>query len=89
MSKPKPSRSNHAVSLTNGTTISRLFFLFSQLPRLVYALPVFNRAHHESILHNDIVNASENMTPEQFYINLAVSAVLVLLGGVFAGVTLG
>lgn len=89
MSKPKPSRSNHAVSLTNGTTISRLFFLFSQLPRLVYALPVFNRAHHESILHNDIVNASENMTPEQFYINLAVSAVLVLLGGVFAGLTLG
>lgn len=89
MSKPKPSRSNNAVSLTNGTTISRLFFLFSQLPRLVYALPVFNRAHHESILHNDIVNASENMTPEQFYINLAVSAVLVLLGGVFAGLTLG
>lgn len=89
MSKPKPSRSNHAVSLTNGTTISRLFFLFSQLPRIVYALPVFNRAHHEPIHSHDVAKVAEKMTPEQFYINLAVSAVLVLLGGVFAGLTLG
>lgn len=89
MPKPKPSRSNNAVSLTNGTTISRLFFLFSQLPRLVYALPVFARSNDESLLHNDVAEILENMTPEQFYMNLLVSAALVLLGGVFAGLTLG
>lgn len=92
MSKNKlSSRSNHAVSLTSGSTgtsLSKLFFLFSFLPKIIHALPIFNRGQHDSLDHNDIFE-SQNMSPEQFYVNLFTSIFLVLAGGVFAGLTLG
>lgn len=79
MSK-KSSRSHNALSLTGGTTASKLVFAISQITRLVHAMPV-------SVTDN----AEEHvpMTAEQFYINLLTSAFLVLAGGVFAGLTLG
>lgn len=87
MSKNKlPSRSNHANSLTGGNAISRLVFIFAQLPNLVKALPIFSR--NVDIDHNDIAEAMI-MTPELFYTNLFTSVFLVLAGGVFAGLTLG
>lgn len=87
MSKNKlPSRSNHANSLTGGSSISRLVFIFAQLPNLVKALPIFSR--NVDIEHNDIAEAMI-MTPELFYTNLFTSVFLVLAGGVFAGLTLG
>lgn len=87
MSKNKlPSRSNHAISLTSGNAISRLVFIFAQLPNLVKALPIF--ARNSDIEHNDIAEAMV-MTPELFYTNLFTSIFLVLAGGVFAGLTLG
>ena len=87
MSKNKlPSRSNHANPLTGGSAISRLVFIFAQLPNLVKALPIFSR--NVDIEHNDIAEAMI-MTPELFYTNLFTSVFLVLAGGVFAGLTLG
>mmetsp|Transcript_733 Transcript_733/g.814 ORF Transcript_733/g.814 Transcript_733/m.814 type:complete len:733 (-) Transcript_733:4-2202(-) len=87
MSKNKlPSRSNHAISLTSGNAISRLVFIFAQLPNLVKALPIF--ARNSDIEHNDIAEAMV-MSPELFYTNLFTSIFLVLAGGVFAGLTLG
>lgn len=79
MSK-KSSRSHNALSLTGGTAASKLVFAFSQITRLVHAMPV--RAAEAVDIH-------EPMTAEQFYINLITSACLVLAGGVFAGLTLG
>lgn len=87
MSKNKlPSRSNHAISLANGSAISKLVLIFSYLPKLVKALPIF--ARNLDVNHNDIPE-SVAMTPELFYTNLFSSVFLVLAGGVFAGLTLG
>ncbi|SGZ49928.1 CIC11C00000004656 [Sungouiella intermedia] len=79
MSK-KPSRSHHALSLTGGTAASKLVFVFSQITRLVHAMPVGS-------VHSS--KKPEHLTTEEFYINLFTSAFLVLAGGVFAGLTLG
>ncbi|KAK6463885.1 hypothetical protein DFJ63DRAFT_284682 [Scheffersomyces coipomensis] len=107
MSKKLPFRSNHAVSLVNGNIIPTLFFIFSQLTKLIHGLPILS--HHLSdsttLNHNDlsesvttanygpaiaaVTNAGNNMTAEEFYMNLLTSVCLVLAGGVFAGLTLG
>lgn len=76
----KPPRSHHAISLTGGAAASKLVFVFSQITRLVHAMPV-------GTVHT--LKKQEHMTTEEFYINLFVSAFLVLAGGVFAGLTLG
>lgn len=76
----KPSRSHHALSLTGGTAATKLVFVFSQITRLVHAMPVGSVHSSEK---------PEDMTTEEFYINLITSAILVLAGGVFAGLTLG
>ncbi|KAK6459410.1 uncharacterized protein RJT20DRAFT_91120 [Scheffersomyces xylosifermentans] len=94
MSKSKlPSRSNHAVSLTSGSAITKLVFLMTQLARVVQALPLFSgekRVHGAvSLNHNDIGASTSSMTAEEFYVNLFTSVFLVLAGGVFAGLTLG
>ena len=79
----KRNRSNHAIPLVKGN-YSSLIFIFSQITKLVHALPIAAVATTESAVQNE-----EPMTPEEFYTNLIVSICLVLAGGVFAGLTLG
>ncbi|ODV76893.1 DUF21-domain-containing protein [Suhomyces tanzawaensis NRRL Y-17324] len=86
MTKSLPSRRN-AISLTSGSALAKLAFIFSNLTKLVGAIPIFAREAEAPLSHNDIL--AQSMTTEQFYLNLLISIVLVLAGGVFAGLTLG
>lgn len=82
---PKTSNINQATSL------SKLFFILSFLPKIVHSLPVFNHNtanQNYDLNHNDVVE-SNSMSPQEFYTNLFTSIFLVLAGGVFAGLTLG
>lgn len=85
MSKSKGFRSNHAVSLNSGSYAAKLAIVIAQLASAVRAVPL---PGHEGS-RGRTTSISDNMTPEQFYINMIASAMLVLAGGVFAGLTLG
>lgn len=76
----KRSRSNHANTLTRSSAATKVAFVFLSLAKLAHGMPV---AAHSTL------KKQEHMTREQFYVNLFVSAFLVLAGGVFAGLTLG
>jgi metal transporter CNNM len=94
MSKKLSFRNNHAVSLTSGSALSKLVLLFTHVVKLVQALPVFDTrdASQHAAAAAAVAAATkkvEKMTPEEFYMNLVISAFLVLAGGVFAGLTLG
>lgn len=92
MSKKPSFRSNHAVSLTSGSALSKLVLLFTHVVKCVQALPVFNArdaSQHAAAAVAAATKKVDKMSPEEFYFNLIVSASLVLAGGVFAGLTLG
>lgn len=73
----------HNVSpLTRGTAVTKVTVLLSSVVRSIHALPLSAASDPSTAL-------PEPMTKEQFYMNLLVSVVLVLAGGVFAGLTLG
>lgn len=65
---------------SRGSFNSCLFFIFSQLARLVHGLPVKINEHIEA--------HKEPLSNEAYYYYLFMSMVLVLSGGVFAGLTL-
>lgn len=68
---------------------SKLLLLFTQLPKLVKAVPVLVAERSINHVKQGASTAEEPMVPLQFYLNLLVSVVLVLLGGCFAGLTIG
>lgn len=74
-------------SIASGGAISKLVVLFTQLTRLVSALPIFR--HEQGIEPRASAVHVKAMTPQEFYANLFTSIFLVLAGGVFAGLTLG
>ncbi|CAK7909467.1 protein Mam3p [[Candida] anglica] len=78
---------NHAASLTRGNAFTKLFFVITQLVHAVKAMPVFAR----NTVGGDLATTHKHvpMTREEFYFNLFTSVFLVLVGGVFAGLTLG
>lgn len=73
-------------SQRNGSAFSKLFILFTQLPKLIQALPL---PMARSNIASHVEAAKEPLSPGEFYMNLLVSALLVLLGGCFAGLTIG
>lgn len=77
MSK-SPSRNRYVTSM-NGSG-ARIAVIFTTLARVVRGLPIGGAVHAAH---------KEKMSTEDFYLNLLVSAFLVLAGGVFAGLTLG
>lgn len=77
MSKP-PSRNSYVAPI-NGSG-ARVAVIFTALARVVRGLPIGGAVHAAH---------KEKMSTEDFYLNLLVSAFLVLAGGVFAGLTLG
>ncbi|CAK9439126.1 uncharacterized protein LODBEIA_P33500 [Lodderomyces beijingensis] len=80
-----PSRNIHGstVSLSGNNAIAKVIFLFTNLYKLAHAVPIH--------LNKDVSaeGKKSELTPNEYYANLFVSILLVLLGGVFAGLTLG
>lgn len=74
----KPSRNSYVASMNGGG--ARVAVLFSALARVVRGIPIGGVVHAAH---------KEPMSAEDFYLNLLISAFLVLAGGVFAGLTLG
>lgn len=75
--------SNHVkLSLYNSSLISKLMLVLSLIPKLTHALPI---AIAEQFSEKTLRPESN----ENFMMYLVASAILVLLGGVFAGLTLG
>lgn len=72
-------RDSHVPALTRGSSAAKMTMLLSTVVRFVHGMPVSHK----------VVADPETMTSEEFYMNLLVSAFLVLAGGVFAGLTLG
>ncbi|CAH6719518.1 protein Mam3p [[Candida] jaroonii] len=83
MSK-KLSSPRNVNSITGG--LSRFIVLFSYLPKIITALPII--VNDRSINHIK-THKKEPMSTEQLVFELIISAVLVLLGGCFAGLTIG
>ncbi|OBA19938.1 DUF21-domain-containing protein [Metschnikowia bicuspidata var. bicuspidata NRRL YB-4993] len=79
MTKIQP-RDRHVSSLASGSSTTKMALVFTTVARLVHGMPVAAAS---------AASSEEEMTSEQLYINLLVSAFLVLAGGVFAGLTLG
>lgn len=81
MKKPSP---RNDTSITG--SLSKLLLIFIQFPKLIRAIPLVldDRAINHVKTHK-----KEPMNSEEFYLNLMISAVLVLLGGCFAGLTIG
>ncbi|CCH46854.1 putative membrane protein [Wickerhamomyces ciferrii] len=77
----KPPRINHA-----SHSLAKLSLVLSILPKLTTSIPLslleFNKRDH-------VEAVKETITPQEFWINMMISIVLVLAGGVFAGLTLG
>lgn len=74
-------------SVASGLVMSKLLLVFTQLPKLVKAIPIL--VSERTINHVKTASKEKPLTPEEFYLNLLVSMVLVLLGGCFAGLTIG
>ncbi|GMG39347.1 unnamed protein product [Ambrosiozyma monospora] len=87
--KPKPRSSNN----NNNLHYKQLFALVSLLPNLIYALPINGVIHELTDGDNDgpmsVSKHQEPLTEGEYYVYLVTSIALVLLGGVFAGLTLG
>ena len=98
----RPSRggvSSYAASPVIGLA-KGLMLLSANLPRLIHALPaaethhkLTKQSHHPSGTNHPI-NVNEKfpakpMDEAEFWVNAAIALVLVLLGGLFAGLTLG
>lgn len=92
----KPATKRHAIL---ASCVKLLVLLISQLP-LLHALPVpanglalppvvKDYATHSRIYRREGIAEVYEDNPGSFWLNLMVSVVLVLLGGVFAGLTLG
>ncbi|KAM9933908.1 hypothetical protein OXX80_006490 [Metschnikowia pulcherrima] len=78
MTKIQP-RDRHVPSIASGGAATKMALLFSTVARLVHGMPV---------AAVEISAEPEIMTAQQLYMNLLISACLVLAGGVFAGLTL-
>lgn len=68
-----------------------LLLLLSQVPLRALALPILQPGQHESRMTTSIHNVGENdpMSTSMLLVNIFLSAFLVILGGIFAGLTLG
>ncbi|GME95882.1 unnamed protein product [Ambrosiozyma monospora] len=88
--KPKPRSSNNNNSNLH---YKQLFALVSLLPNLIYALPINGVVHELTDGDNggrmSVSKHQEPLTEGEFYVYMFTSMFLVLLGGVFAGLTLG
>ncbi|CAN6674897.1 protein Mam3p [Trichomonascus vanleenenianus] len=92
--KPPPPPPQEGANTTRGNNkkspvmAQLLLLLFTQLP-LLHALPIFTRRGIEGGIGDGGSDLVEEPGTPQFWVNMGVSAFLVVLGGVFAGLTLG
>lgn len=87
------SKTKHSIPRYNGSTVSingtgsvaKLILVISNLFKLVHSLPI-----HATGSSTGVEASKETeLTPNEYWTNLFISMMLVLLGGVFAGLTLG
>lgn len=74
---------------SNSYSLAKLaIVLVAYLPTMVRALPLPTAYHHSSAVHTQETLREDPESPD-FWFNMLISFVLVVLGGAFAGLTLG
>lgn len=82
--KPSPRINNASQNL------AKLSLLLSSLPKLATSIPLSVLKNYTTRSENqDDVETLEKITPGEFWTNMIISMILVIAGGVFAGLTLG
>ncbi|KAM0792041.1 hypothetical protein ACM66B_004749 [Microbotryomycetes sp. NB124-2] len=87
MRNPRLGRRNNAqYPIANAPTLAR--FALSALITKCKALPI-TRHGSDTVVHTLVSRAPHDLSHKEFVLKLCLSAVFVLLGGVFSGLTLG
>ncbi|KAI3404268.2 MAM3 [Candida oxycetoniae] len=77
-----------SLNAANNNAITKVILVITNLVKLVQSIPINGARRDDNNYYSSQGERSE-LTPREYYLNLFVSMLLVLAGGVFAGLTLG